>query len=188
MCFAVTTPTYSQVTPANSELNIIVTEGQGAINNIRQQTGRTMAVRIQDENQQPIAGVPVVFTLPSQGPGGSFLNDQKTLIVNTDAQGIAFARGLKPNKVAGKFEVRVSASHQNRTSSTVITQFNMTVQNASGKGGKGKWVAIALAAGGAAAAGVALGARGSSTTAVSPPPGPATISISAGSGSVGPPQ
>jgi len=186
-CFSALAPSFSQETAAAPQLNIIVTDGQGAINNIRQGVGRGMTVRVEDEKQQPVAGVPVTFTLPAQGAGGSF-NGEKTLIVNTDAQGLAVARGLKPNSVAGKFEIRVTASHAGRRASATITQFNMDVRNP-GSGGGGKWVAIILAAGGAGAAGAIFGLRGSSRSSTpAAPPAPAVISITPASGSVGPPQ
>jgi hypothetical protein len=64
-------------------LTIAVIDGQGAINNIRQHAGRDMVVRV-DNNQQPVAGASVVFTLPSQGASGSFVNGEKTLVVTAN--------------------------------------------------------------------------------------------------------
>lgn len=170
------------------QLNVSVVEGQGAINNIRQKSVREMVVLVEDEKRQPIPGASVVFTLPSQGPSGAFVNGEKTLVVATDSLGKAAARGLTPNSVAGKMEIRVTASHQGKTASATITQFNMAVQNAK-SGGSGKWIAILAAVGAAGAAGAVLGTRGGSSPApTAPPPPPAVITISAGSGSVGPPQ
>jgi hypothetical protein len=185
-CFSLAPPAASQP-PAESQLNIVVVDGQGAINNIRQRAGRDAVVRVEDASHQPIGGAAVVFTLPSEGPGGSFANGEKTLVVTTDAQGQAIARGLKPNNTAGKFDIRVTASRQGQTASAVITQFNMAVQNAKSKSNT-KLIVILVALGGAGAVGAALGARGSgSSPAAAPPAPPATISISPGSGSVGPP-
>jgi hypothetical protein len=176
------------------QLNIIITDGQGAINNVRLRTVRNLAVRVVDEKQQPVAGATVTFSLPAVGASGSFPKGDKTLIVQTDTSGTAIARGLKPNAVTGKMEVRVTVSHQGRTASANITQFNMAVnaadqQQGAKKSGSAKWIAILLAAGGAGAAGVVLGTRGGSSAPSGPTPTPVpTIGITAGQGSVGPPQ
>ena len=184
-CLPMAPPASAQNT--ETPLSIVVVDGQGAINNIRQHAGHDMVVRV-DYNQQPVPGASVAFTLPSQGPSGSFVNGEKTLVVTTDAQGQAIARGLKPNNVAGKFEIRVTASYQGRTSSVTITQFNMAVQNAK-SGGHGKLVLVLVALGAAGAVGAVVATRGgsSSPTPTQPAP-PPVISISPGTGTVGPPQ
>src|SRR5215813_10997170 len=105
-----------------SLLNIVVVEGEGAINNIRQRTAREPIVQVEDENHKPVAGAFVTFTLPSNGASGSFANGARTLTVATDNQGRAVAQGLRPNTVKGRMEIRVNASHSGRTASTVITQ------------------------------------------------------------------
>src|SRR5579863_5849082 len=60
---------YAQDAP---KLSIVILEGEGAINNIKQRTAREPIVRVEDENHKPVAGAAVVFTLPSQGAGGTF--------------------------------------------------------------------------------------------------------------------
>jgi len=186
LCGFVMTPQVVGQNAAGQPLSIVVVEGQGAINNIRDRVGRDLVVRVETASQQPVSGASVVFTLPSQGASGAFVNGEKTLMATTDAQGQAAARAWKPNNVAGRMEVRVTASHQGQKASAVITVFNMAVQNAAAKSHT-KLVLILLAAGGAGAAGAILGARGSSSSPT-PPPAPATISISPGAGSVGPPR
>ena len=176
----------AQQTPPQP-LNLVVVEGQGAIHNVRERQSRDAAVvRVEDATQQPVGGAAVTFTLPSQGAGGDFLNGEKTLVVTTDAQGQAVARGMKPNSQAGKFEMRVSASHQGQTASTIVTQFNMAVQSSNSGWGSGKWIAILAIAGGGAAAGIVVATQGSSSTPTPAPRPP--LSITAGSGAVGPPQ
>jgi hypothetical protein len=190
-CAAVWLSCVTMTLPADAQqqLNIVVLEGQGAINNIQLRASRDLAVQVEDENHQPLAGASVVFTLPSQGSSGSFVHGDKTLVVTTDAQGKAVAHGMTPNKVAGKMEIRVNASYQGKTASVTITQFNMAVQNTQKSGSSKKWVAILLVAGAAGAAGAVLGTRGSSPPSTStPPPTPSVISISPGPGSVGAPQ
>ena len=56
--------------PAPAKLNIVIVEGEGAINNIRQRTAREPIVQVEDENRRPVAGAAVLFLLPEDGPGG----------------------------------------------------------------------------------------------------------------------
>ena len=166
---------------------MLVVEGQGVIHNVRERQSRDAAViRVEDASQQPVAGAAVTFTLPAQGAGGAFLNGEKTLVVTTDAQGRAVARGMKPNNQPGKFEMRVTVSHQGQTASATVTQFNMAVQASKPGGGSGKWIAIVAVIGGGAAAGAVYATRGSQSSTPSQPARP-PLTISAGSGSVGPP-
>jgi hypothetical protein len=178
----------SQQTGALSQLTVTIVEGQGAINNVRSRASAEMVVLVEDEKQQPVPGASVAFTLPSQGPSGAFVNGEKTLVITTDSLGKAVARGLTPTKTEGKMEIRVTASHQGKTASATITQFNMAVQNQK-NGGNGKWIAILVAAGAAGATGAVLATRGGSSPGPSPTPTPPpVITISPGSGSVGAPQ
>src|SRR6202050_1254666 len=84
-------------------LNIVIVEGDGAINNIRQRTAREPIVQVEDENHKPVAGAAVVFALPSQGAGGTFAGGAHTLSVVTDSQGRAVAHGFHPNSVQGQY-------------------------------------------------------------------------------------
>jgi hypothetical protein len=175
----------AQVAPM---LNLVVIEGDGAINNIRQRTAREPIVQVQDENRKPVAGAIVTFTLPSRGASGVFGNGTQTLTVTTDQQGQAVARGLRPNTVKGQMQIRVNASFQGRTAVTTITQTNAIVAAVAGTatGGaiSGKLIAV-LAVVGAAAAGGAVYAttRGGNNAPAAPP-----TTISPGGGSVGAPR
>jgi hypothetical protein len=170
-------------------LNLVVVEGEGAINNIRQRTAREPVVQVQDENHRPVAGAVVVFTLPSNGAGGTFVNGARTLTVNTDSKGQAAAHGLRPNAVKGEYQIHVNASYQGRTASTNINQTNavLTAAGAAAGASHGKLIAILAVAGAAAAGGLIAATRsGGSTPPVSPPP--AAVTITAGTGSIGPPR
>ena len=59
-------------TPNPSALNLVIVEGEGAINNIRQRTARETIVQVEDENHRPVAGAVVAFLLPSDGASGVF--------------------------------------------------------------------------------------------------------------------
>ena len=167
-------------------LNLVVVEGEGAINNVRQRTARDPIVRVEDENHKPVAGAAVVFLLPSQGASGTFAGGVQTLTVMSNNQGLAVARGLKPNGVQGQYQIRVNASFQGKTASVSITQTNaLAAAAAAGAAGiSGKLIAILVIAGGAAAAGAVVATRGGNSS--SPTVAPTTVT--AGAGTVGPPH
>src|ERR1700694_4342263 len=85
-----TTPLSAQAD--SGKLNLVIVEGEGAINNVRQRTAREPIVQVEDENHKPVAGAAVVFTLPSQGAGGAFGGGAQSLTVVTNNQGQAIAR------------------------------------------------------------------------------------------------
>lgn len=103
-------------------LKILIVEGEGAINNLRQRTAREPIVEVSDENNRPVAGALVVFLLPSSGPSGAFANGLQTLTVTTDSAGRAVATGFRPNQVTGQFKIDVQASFENRTARAAISQ------------------------------------------------------------------
>ena len=168
-------------------LNLVIVEGQGAINNIRQRTAREPIVQVEDENHKPIAGAAVVFLLPDQGASGVFANGSHMLTVTTDSQGRAVAHGFRPNGVQGKLQMRVSASYQGKTASATISQTNAVTAAAGAAAGAGisaKLIVILAIAGAAVAGGVVAATRngGSSTPAATP------TTITPGTGTVGAPH
>ncbi len=178
---------------APAELNIVIVEGEGATNNIRQRTAREPIVQVEDENHKPIAGAAVVFTLPSQGAGGTFAGGAHTLTTVTNSQGQAVARGFHPNGVQGQYQMHVNASFQGQTASANISQANAAVAGAAGgaaaAGISAKLIAVIVVVGAAAAAGGIVaatrsGGGNSSTTGITP----AAITITPGTGAVGPPR
>jgi hypothetical protein len=180
-------PTTAQEAGAG-QLNLVIVEGEGATNNIRQRTAREPIVQVEDENHKPVAGAAVVFLLPDQGASGTFANGSHMLTVTTDAQGRAIAHGFHPNGVQGQFNMRVSASFQGKTATATISQTNVVAAAAAGAAAAGISVKliVILAIAGAAAAGAAIAATrgGSSTPAVTA----ATATITPGTGTVGAPH
>jgi len=171
------------------KVEVVVIDGQGAINNVGQRGSREPVVKVQDESQRPIAGAAVVFSLPTEGASGAFANGEKTLIVNTDAQGRAAATGLRVNQVPGRLQIHVNASWRGQTARTNITQFSMEVPGK--QGGSGKKTAIVLLAilGAAGAGGAAFALQGKSSASAGPAMPPVTpISIAPITGTVGPPR
>jgi hypothetical protein len=169
-------------------LSLVVVEGEGAINNVRQRTARDPIVRVEDENHKPVAGAAVVFLLPSQGASGTFAGGVQTLTVMTNNQGLAVGRGLKPNNVQGQYQITVNASYAGQTATVAISQTNALAAAgaaAAAAGISGKLIAVLLIAGAAAAGGAVAATRGGGSST------PATIApttISAGNGTVAPPH
>ena len=171
------------------KLNLVVVEGEGAINNIKQRTAREPIIQVEDQNHKPIAGAVVVFTLPTQGAGGAFAGGQHTLSVVTDSQGRAVARGFRPNGVRGQYQIHVNASYQGQTASTNVTQSNAAVAGAAGAAVSGKLIAILAVAGAAAAGGIIYATHSGGGNSGNTGTGtPAAVTISPGSGAVGPPR
>lgn len=172
-------------------LRVVVLEGDGAINNIRSQRAKEPVVRVETAAGSPIAGAAVTFLAPAQGPGAVFIDNSLTTTVITDADGRAVGRGLKPNKTAGQFEIRVNASHQGSSATARIIQTNAEPLELSR--GSSKTIAILAIIGGAVAGGAAFAARGGGNKSAPVAP-PATIPsavtatvITAGTPSFGPP-
>jgi hypothetical protein len=172
-------------------LKIEVVEGEGAINNISEGRARDPVVRVTDDDNRPVAGAAVTFLLPELGAGGSFPTGSSVTLTTGD-DGVAAARGLKPNNVAGEFQIRVTASYRGVTARALITQNNAAPSAPVAKKGSGKTIAIlAILGGGAAGAAVALAGKGGSTAGATPaPPTPAPrppTTITPGGGTFGPP-
>ena len=98
-----------------------------------------------------------MFTLPENGPSGVFANNAKNLIVYSDAEGRAIARGLRPNHIPGKFQIAVDASFHGLAARALINQTNVMP---SATRVSPKLIAILAIAGGAAAAGVIAASAG----------------------------
>lgn len=170
-----------------SLLEIVIVEGEGAINNVKQRVNRDPIVQVEDENHKPVAGAAVVFFLPSNGPGGVFANGGTTLTTATNAQGQAVARGIRFNNQAGSMQIRVAASFAGLTASAIITQTNALGTSASGASSGGmslttKLLIVGAIVGGGIAAGVIIANRGGGSSSNNP----STITITPGTVTVGP--
>ncbi len=147
---------------APAGLNLVIVEGEGAINNIRQRVAREPIVQVEDENHRPVAGAAVLFALPRSGASGTFANGATTLQVTTDQQGRAVARGLRPNNQAGRFQIAVTATYGVLTATIAITQMNsFTAVSAGGGAAAGTAAAGGEGTGGGASGGAAAGGASS---------------------------
>lgn len=176
-----------------SVLNLVVVEGEGAVNNIRRRVAREPIVRVEDENHRPIAGAAVVFTLPTEGATGEFGNGSKTLTVMSDSRGEAKAEGLRMNGLPGKVPIHVTASYRGLSAREMITQSSVVPpgekpsQESSGHG-HGSLIAVIAVIGAAAAGGGAYfalhGKSSSSSNTPSTPTTPTAIGITPGTGTI----
>ena len=176
-------------------LKIEVVEGEGAINNIRLHRAKEPVVRTVDENNQPLSGVSVTFLLPFMGPSGEFPGNVRELAMQTDEKGEASGRGLVPNQMVGKFQIRVAASYRGERANAVINQTNAEPGGAANGGPSRKMKILLIAViGGAAAGGVAAAlaaSGGSGRSGSSQPAGPqnpAGIVITSGTPVLQPPH
>jgi hypothetical protein len=156
LAFLISVPdiAFSAQSTGVSKLNLVIVEGEGAINNVRQRTAREPIVQVEDENHRPLAGAAVIFTLPDSGPSGTFAHGSRTLQVMTNSKGQAVAKGLRLNDVTGKFQIQVEASYKGATATTTINQANAVLSTAASGGGIFSTVIGILAA---AASAVAIG-------------------------------
>lgn len=167
------------------KINIVIVDGDGAINNVRQRTAREPIVQVEDENHRPVAGAAVLFTLPSRGASGVFADGSRTFTTVTDSQGRAVARGITTNRTAGQMQIRVDVSYRGQTASRTINQTNQLARMA--KPAISSKVLIIVAVVAAAAVGGTCAAafcRGGGSTTPAQSPGAV---ISAGGGTVGGP-
>jgi hypothetical protein len=107
----------------------------------------------------PIQQASVTFQLPDTEPGAVFADGNKLLTVQTDEEGQAVGRRLRPNQTAERYQIRVTASYRGATAIAVISEIN-AAPAARGGGGSKKFLINALIGG--AAAGGLVAARGGS--------------------------
>ena len=178
-----------QQPPAPQKLNLVIVEGEGAINNIKLRTARETIVQVEDENHRPVAGAVVVFLLPGNGPGGTFVTGSKSATVVADNTGRAVMPRMQLNSTAGKYEINVHVSFQGLEASAIIAQ--STIGAAAGLStGAIIGIVAAAAAAGVVAAVVATrggGSSTSSTTSTGTPPPSGTIGVGSGI-TIGPPR
>lgn len=149
-------------------LHFKVMEGDGATYAPGSRATRGIGVVVLDENERPVEGATVGFALPMNGPGGEFASGAKTEIITTKGDGAATAWGMRWNRTAGPFEIRVSAVKGAAKASIAVTQYlsglpqTSSVASAPSGGGSHKWLWIVLA-GAVAAGGAGFAMKGGSS-------------------------
>jgi hypothetical protein len=168
----------SQAQATSPAITIRFVEGQGAINNVNRGTAFEPVVEVLDGQGLPVKDAAVTFTLPAVGPGGTFPDGGKLLIVQTDENGRATARGMRPNRLSGQFEIRVTANYKGQSATSVLTQTNAAPSTSEHSSAR-KWAIILGIVGGAAVAGVVAATSGGgssapATSTAAPPAGTVT--------------
>jgi hypothetical protein len=132
-------------------LKIVIVEGEGARNVVRQIAAKPNVVRIEDVNHRPVNGATITFNAPAVGASGQFENDAATMRTTSDQNGLASPGVFHPNGISGPFQIRVTAEFQGQTAMAIISQTNTTE-----KTGRRKWIVIGVSV---AAAGAAIAFR-----------------------------
>jgi hypothetical protein len=171
-----------QIAGSEGSIRVEVVEGDGAINSIRLHRAHDAVIKVTDARGEPLPGATVTFMLPVSGPSAAFPDGGQSATVQTDDHGAAAARGLRPNAIAGQFQIRAKASLLGSTAEAIVVQTNAEPVI---RTGHTKLIVILVAVGGAAAGGAALALHGKSTPADAPSGGGA---ITAGAPIFGPPH
>jgi len=133
--------------PPAPSLHITVIAGDGARGVVTQQAVIDPVVLVQDEKGKPVEGAVVLFSMPGEGPGGSFKDGSKTLTATTDDQGRVTAPGIQFNRLKGSFNIAVSASFEGRSANATIAQVTVAahIKNPLGVSRK-QWIGLIVAA------------------------------------------
>lgn len=178
-----------QAEPVPNSLTVVVLQGEGTVTRIRQQVTPEPRIRVQDENQKPVAGAAVVFTLPTEGATGAFGNGSKTLIVTTDKSGEAVAHGLRMNEMPGRTSIHITASYKGLSALAIISEESVlppgVTAKAPGKHGHGALITVLVIVAGAAAGGAVYATqRNGGSSSSSGSTAPTAIGITAGTGTI----
>jgi hypothetical protein len=158
-----------------------VVEGEGAVHQAGSRSGRPLTIEVTDETGQPVEGAAVSFRLPEEGPGAVFASGLRTDIAISGSNGRASVHGMRFNRTAGPFEIRVTASKDQARAGVVIRQYIAGDSGAAARPGVSKkWVLAGLAAAGVVG-GIVGGTRGGGAVPVSAaPPAPAPPALTVG--------
>jgi hypothetical protein len=156
---------------ARGYLSVKIVDGDNAFNDIKRKEARAPVVEIRDDENRVVPGAQVTFTLPAIGASGTFASGKNTSTVTADAQGIARAGEFTPSNFEGRFNIKVTATHEGKEGSIVIAQTN-TLAGSASSSHKKLFIMLAIVAAGAGV-GIALGLRGSKTS--TPPPVPTVL-------------
>jgi hypothetical protein len=176
-----------------ASLHIQILSGEGAVNYAKSRTNREIIVQVQDENNRPVGGATVALVLPQQGAGGTFSSGSGTMTATTDPKGQVIVRAIRPNHIAGRFEIHVTASYHGQTATTAVSQVNSAAASAGGAAAGGaalstKALVIVIAAVAAGAAGGAIAATRGGSSSITPAATPTpAASVTIGSPSLGAP-
>jgi hypothetical protein len=161
-------------------LQLRVVEGEGEVSAVGSRATRGITVLVTDETGRPVENAAVSFTLPSEGPGGSFSDGLKTNVVTTKADGRASVWGMQWNRSVGAFEIRITASKDHARAGIVSAQY-LSDKIAAHSGGSGVFtrshrsykvllIGVAVGAAVAGASAFAIGHSSQAAVSATPPP------------------
>lgn len=163
-------------------LQIKVVEGEGSVHIAGTRATRPFTVEVTDETGRPVPGAAVTFHLPEEGPGGVFAGGLRTETATTDARGRASLRGMRWNRTAGRFQIRMTVSKDGARAGMVSSQYlSAAAAGAAVKARKPRkklammLLVAAAAAGGGIAAGMGGGGKAAAPGAAAAPVPSVTI-------------
>ena len=182
-------PEAAQAAAAPQKYKLTVLAGASVSKRVKKGRVSSQAVvKVTDENDVPVAGITVFFTLPQLSGGAAFAGGGMTSLVTTNAVGVA-SSGVFSATAGSSISVSVAASVPGGVALTGTVPVSMTATAAGAAGaaagggagaagaggGASTGLIIGIAAGAVAAgvgAAVALKGKGGSSTTTTPP-GPA---------------
>jgi hypothetical protein len=171
-------------------LQIRFIEGEGAVHPPGSRIPRALTIEVTDEVGAPVAGAAVSFHLPEDGPGGTLANGLRTDVGITDTNGRVSLRGMRVNRIPGRFQIRIVASKEQARAGVISSQYIAEPgSGAATSKSRTKWIVIAAVAAGGAAAGIWSAGRGTAAPSAAPPasPPPSAVTIGPPTTSVGKP-
>jgi hypothetical protein len=169
-------------------LQIKILEGEGGVHIAGSRSSSPLTVEVTDEAGKPVENVTISFQLPEDGPSGVFATGLRSEVAVTDARGRASVRNFRVNRVAGAFEIRVTAARDSARAGMLSRQYISGGSRAAGAAGRSrkKWYYLAAVAAGAAIGGVAA-SSGAAAPAPSASPTPPPLTVGAPTVSIGRP-
>jgi hypothetical protein len=190
-------PTLAQVSQEESaqaapkSLHIVILDGEGALNNIRERTAREPIIQVEDENHKPVSEAAVVFLIHggNNGAGATFGGNSLSFATKTGPDGKAQTQGLQVGQAPGSFTITVTATVGTLVAESVIHQSNVlsalskasTEHAATRTGIFGVSKVVAIVVGAAVVTGVVVGVVVATNSGNS-------TQVTTGPGTVGPPS
>jgi hypothetical protein len=106
----------------NGALHITVVSGQDAAYAAGAHATKPITIEVTDAAGQPVEGARASFQIPEEGPGGVLSSGLRTDLATTDSHGRATLRGFQLNRIAGAFNVRITAVKDLARAGIVVRQ------------------------------------------------------------------
>src|SRR5689334_12615448 len=138
---ALTTPVLPQEPVATSgdtpKYQITVLDDASKFRRVRKGTASSQAsIKLTDQNNTPVAGIAVTFTIPQLTGGATFANGALTAVTTTNAAGIASST-VSVASTASAFNVGVAAAIPGQAALTASIPVNTAAAAAAAGGGAG---------------------------------------------------